>query len=196
MCQWTSPPLKCPKRFFACKFCLNSPSSPGKSAGGVLPRRHLQHCSWELFQHHRHVHRRLCHLPDGVFCRVCTQNSAGLPLYLFTPGESAPKFLKFVDCIYLTLFRVSLGWIQMLDCPSLVSTMEMNFTSCKSSPKWVPIKTIPNRWEPIYEASRDLKAADSEMSQLIIQLWTSFIKTGVPTSRCKTYFPPFWGSIT
>ena len=54
--------------------------------------------------------------------------------------ESAPKFLKFVDCIYLTLFRVSLGWIQMLDCPSLVSTMEMNFTSCKSSPKWVPIK--------------------------------------------------------
>ena len=44
--------------------------------------------------------------------------------------------------------------------------------------------TIGSRWEPIYEASRDLKGSDREMSQLIIQLWTSFIKTGVPTSRC------------
>jgi len=47
-------------------------------------------------------------------------------------------------------------------------------------------------WEPIYDANRDLNAADSEMSQQIIQLWTSFIKTGVPTSSSGVE----WSAVT
>jgi len=47
-------------------------------------------------------------------------------------------------------------------------------------------------WEPIYDANRDLNAADSKMSQLIIQLWTSFIKTGVPTSSSGVE----WSAVT
>ena len=41
------------------------------------------------------------------------------------------------------------------------------------------------RWDPIYDSNRDLNAVDSEMSDLLIQLWSSFIKTGTPTSRYK-----------
>jgi len=44
-------------------------------------------------------------------------------------------------------------------------------------------------WEPIYDARRDLNPSDKEMSKLIIQLWTSFIKTGVPTSTGLSWSP-------
>ena len=84
----------------------------------------------------------------------------------------------------------------MLDFPNLVSTMQMSSTLCKRFPPAHTLLTVDRiceaivqvslqiataRWEPIYDARRDLNPSDKEMSKLIIQLWTSFIKTGVPT---------------
>ena len=114
--------------------CLTFTSSySGKSVGRVLPWRHIEHSPRELLQHHRHVHRCLCHLPNGVFCWVCAQDSACFPVHLFPPGGafSSPQHFdkNFMICL---LFRVNMVWTQMLDCPSLVSTMETSSTSCKS----------------------------------------------------------------
>ena len=80
----------------------------------------------------------------------------------------------------------------MLDFPNSVSTMQMSSTLCKRFPPAHTLLTVDRifevslqiataRWEPIYDARRDLNPSDKEMSKLIIQLWTSFIKTGVPT---------------
>ena len=38
-------------------------------------------------------------------------------------------------------------------------------------------------FQPIFLAERQLKEEDERMSSLLIELWTSFIKTGVPSSR-------------
>ena len=38
-------------------------------------------------------------------------------------------------------------------------------------------------WDPLFLSSRTLNEADTKMSQTIIELWTSFIKTGVPSTR-------------
>ena len=43
------------------------------------------------------------------------------------------------------------------------------------------------QWDPLYGASHPLNDSDKEMSQILIDLWTSFIKTGVPDADGVTW---------
>ena len=35
-------------------------------------------------------------------------------------------------------------------------------------------------WDPLYDQHRPLNPADTEMSDILISAWTTFIKSGVP----------------
>ena len=43
------------------------------------------------------------------------------------------------------------------------------------------------QWDPLYGASHQLNDSDNEMSQILIDLWASFIKTGVPSADGLTW---------